>query len=809
MNLNDPVTFLLALVVAPALAAALAAGLGLLLEVVAGIRLGTLVVPAGFAAAVVLMTAALELGLSGPLAAILCLLGAVAGVLLALRRRRSAPGAPGPRARLRSAWPPLGAGVLTYAIGILPLVGSGRLGVLGYSLNNDSAVHISAVELLHRYGAQPTGTEESSFLFVSGLFRAGYPIGSYAWPLIARTFTGAEPFFLWTPMIALSAGVAALVVLAMLRRLGLPPLAAAGAGVAVASGYLPYSYLAQGGAKEVLFAVVLYTAVALFAHAHAEGYSARSLVPPGLAAAATVCVLGLGAGAWLAPAALGVVLVLRLNRPAGRRLKQVAGATTAGAVVALLGALPTLGSALAFVESSRQGIENPAQVGNLLDAVPWYEAFNFWVALDYRQPRPDDIGLTALGVLVAAALAVAGTAALVRRRDPGIPLAVFVGAAGALVISMRFAIYFDAKAYMALAPALGLASAAGLWWLYRRSLRTQLVAVGLGVFLALGVAVSAAMVYAGAFMTPESRFEELGALNERYRGQGRILVNEREDYAKYLLRDVDPWESWGFWTPDRGLASDPRLDPEHTPDFDDYTLEHMKRFPLLLERKRPGGSRPPANYRPVEETVHYRVWRRTGPTPAMRASVGEGRTSGTAPLDCRQGEVRDVIAAARRAGRPVTVATAGRPSVVATPGAWKNTATLESGPTNRYLSRLGGTGIAGPRLAAGRYQVFIQGSFSSGVRLYVNGRQVGDVLNDYGLHDGWQPVGTVSVPGGPVDVGVLGLRKPLWQSGSRRPDVSGPLAFMPDPSARRVERVPAERMRALCGTRVDWIELPA
>ena len=71
------------------------------------------------------------------------------------------------------------------------------------------------------------------------------------------------------------------------------------------------------------------------------------------------------------------------------------------------------------------------------------------------------------------------------------------------------------------------------------------------------------------------------------------------------------------------------------PDFDDYRLDFYDRFPLLLERKRPGGSRPPGNYEPVEETAHYRVWRRTGPTPRAHLPLGGGEdVAGTARLDC-------------------------------------------------------------------------------------------------------------------------------------------------------------------------------
>ena len=53
----------------------------------------------------------------------------------------------------------------------------------------------------------------------------------------------------------------------------------------------------------------------------------------------------------------------------------------------------------------------------------------------------------------------------------------------------------------------------------------------------------------------ETPLAELFALDARYAGQGPVLVNEREEYAKYLLRGVSPWMSWDSYQPDRGFVS--------------------------------------------------------------------------------------------------------------------------------------------------------------------------------------------------------------------------------------------------------------
>ena len=75
----------------------------------------------------------------------------------------------------------------------------------------------------------------------------------------------------------------------------------------------------------------------------------------------------------------------------------------------------------------------------------------------------------------------------------------------------------------------------------------------LGLLLAVGVFASDGYVYAGAWNTPKDRFQEMIDIGKRFRGEGPLLVNEREEYSKYFLRDSLPWESWGSWQPDRGL----------------------------------------------------------------------------------------------------------------------------------------------------------------------------------------------------------------------------------------------------------------
>ena len=813
MDLASPQLLLAAWVGVPALVAGASLALGIGLRLVAGVSLGPLTAPAGFLAGVAIMTTVLRLGGGGALAALICTAVSVAGGVagaLAVRRRRSRSVAreevdvvTGRSRRAALSWPAVGA-TAAYAVALAPLVGSGRSGVLGYLLNNDSAVHIPAAELLRLRGAGGGDYAVSSFHSVQYLNASGYPLGGHVWPMWGTVVTGLDPFHLWTPVIALGVAMLALVAYGMLRELSVSRPVAALAGAVVACGYLPYSYLAQGGAKEVMLPVAVYAGVALFPYPPAR-VRPRAFLPAGAAALSALALFGAGALAWVGPAAVlcGAILLLRAGG-ARARVRTAAVLAVSGMLAAAL-ALPGLVQAVAFLRRAQGDVLG--NDGNLFFPVPVWQAFNIWLARDYRFPVPEEIGLTALGVAVAAVLAVAGVVHAVRTGRPSIPVAVAAaGVAAAYVVALPYSAYFEVKTYAALAPALGMATVAGVVWLFRRGVRTQLVAVTLGAGLALGVTLGCVYVYTGAWLTPRDRFEEAAAIADRFAGQGPMLVNEREDYAKHLLRAVQPWETWSPYSPKRATPDELNRETEHTPDFDDYEPPFLARFPLLLERRRPGGSRPPGNYRVVHETAHYRVWRRSGPAPRRHVRLGTGTVAGTAPLDCGRPGARAMLDAARRAGHPLRVATARPSPTVLAPPAWSGWRELRGGPEPGFVERRGGVAVLMPRLAPGRYTAWAKGSYGLGIRLLANGRVVGEVRDDMGLFANWHRLGSFEATRR-TRLALVGLDRPLWRTGSRRRDISGPLALVREGRASTVTTVPAGRARSLCGRELDWVEV--
>jgi hypothetical protein len=812
MDVQSLSTLLAAWVLAPLLTVIAAGGLGLGVAALTRYRLGALTLPLGYAAGIVLIVVVLEIGLGGAATIAVTGVAALAGYAahwttlkeLLARRRVSA---------LRQSLPAAAAAAGGFLLAMAPLVGSGRAGVLGYILNDDSVGHAGLIELFRADGLQRDGYDpESSWTEVGEIIELGYPLGSHAWPLFSGGLSSLDSFYVWTPSVAIAAAMLALVAFAALRRLSAPAWPAALAAALVPAGYLTFSYIVQGSIKEVMTAVTVYGAIVVAAEVFDRGLSVRGAALLAIAPAAAFLTFGAGAAVWLAAPTL-VFLVIAVRRV--ERLRATPRAAFASLLVLGLAAavmVPAVSEALGYVRDAEAALTDASRPGNLVGAVPWEQAFNIWFAYDYRVSPATYEGLSTAGPWLGAALAAVGVGFAVHRRELALPLMVASGVLAAVVISLRYTIYLEAKGYALLAPALAIAAAAAVFGLLARPGAARVIGAVGGVLLAEAVLAGAALVYAGAWVTPKDRFDEIADIADRFDGQGPILIVEREEWGTYLLRDLEPFDSWGYYPPDRVLRTDGRWAPgiPHTPDFDDYYAEFVERFPLLFERKSPGGSRPPANFRVAYETAHYRVWQRHAQAqPLFRIPLGSDSADHTARLDCGRPDVREALNAIRRSDRSLVAAIPrSRPLVIMRAGRWRGSEVAETIAPSGFVSRRGGVAAVTASLRPGHYDAWIQGSFGTGVRLVVDGTAYGEVFGDLGVPSGWHPLGRVAVRARRADVMLLSLTKPWWQSGSKRPDLTGRLVFVRRSGPSRTIKVPPERARTLCGRRLDWIELP-
>ena len=809
----------MAWVIVPVLVIAVSAGLGYGVALVAGMDLRSLTLPAGYLTAITLATLLFYANVVGVAMTIVVVLLALGGPVYAWRTGRG-PRLPPPGERGGLVWGAL-AGLAAYAVALAPIAGTGRSGVLGYVFNDDSAIHITLVQAISEGASGPENIDRDSYQYTTHALGSGYPLGSYTWPVIGRILGGIDPFHIWTPLCAVTLVMLALVVFAMLRRLGAPAPYAAVASVVVPCGHLVYAYHTQGGMKEVIMPVAVYGAAALFARAHEAGLSGRTLIPAGLAAAASVANLGYAGAAWVGPMALAAVAVIVWRYARGaERLANARNLILFG-VVALLLALPAGISSIRFFRDAESDLTDPAEVGNLLDALSLWQTLNVWLVGDYRFKPTDNPGFAYTALALALALAVLGLVHALRRRDAGLPLALLGGIAGAWLISSRTSIYFDAKTYTVLAPALGTATAAGVLLFWRSGTALRLAGLAAATVVTVGVAWSAAMIYAHVWVTPETRLGEYRDIVDRFEGRAKLtMVVDREQYSIHFLREIGPWDDWTYRQPHRGMRFPDNRPPapNRAPDLDDQRLDHVNRFDHLLERKSPGGSRAPANYRPVFETEHYRMWERTGPPPREHLPFGSDGQSGSAEVECTRGrpesgELRALADRAERARSPLVAAVQPDPAVtVVEPTAWVALDTKRALPAPETAAGRGGGGAARVKLEPGRYEGWIQGSFGPGVRMttQVPGRtpsvEVGDVYNDLGA-PGWHRLGTLEIQRGSV-VAVGGIGRPRYLAGSRHFNIVGDTKLIKQGARTELQRVEPRELGRLCGRHVDWVELP-
>lgn len=815
MALQSPSTLVLAWLAGPLLVVVFSWALGIGLGLVSAVDLRAMTVPAGFLAGMALMTLAFNVGIAGTPTVIACAVLAVLGPLWLLRAGRLrallAERFASRRGLLLS-----GCGVAAYAIAMAPLAGSGRSGVVGYVLNNDPAIHLALTDALHHGTAHTVGHPSDALQYATGLFRQGYPLGSYTWLLFARTLTGLDPFHLWTPMIAVAIGLLAIVMYRLLRTVGAPPPYAAPAAVVVANGHLVFAYLLQGGAKEVIMPLAVYGTVAL-ALPVARGAPLRGLLPALLGAAAAVGDFGPAALAWLGPAGL-VLLGIPAVRMYRRRVRADLKALAIAGGIGLVILIPVFVASLRFYRSVHATVSDPSSIGNLLGPVSVWQSVGVWLAHDYRFSTPDHPALTHIGIAFVTALAVCGVGYAIWRVQLAVLTPLLAGIAGVVIVTPRTSIYFDAKTYEVLAPAVGLAAAAGVLALVRLAGRFAPVAIVAGVLAAAGVIASDVSGYLGAWTTPKTRFDELAQIGRRFHGQGPLLVMDYEQYAFYILSKLHPYDDWGY----EQLLRHPHLrfpgwlPTAQTPDFDDYSLPHIESFPLLLERKAPGASLPPANFRPVYETEHYRVWRRTaGPVPQLHAFWGRNGQLGASPL-CRSGRITvprasRLIEQARATHKPVVAAIGGAPPIGAVPAAAWHGYTSGRVPTPPgFVAATGGVAGGVVKPPPGRYSVWIEGSFGPGVRVSADTgagyRILREVRDDLGLPWGYQPLGALDVTGR-TRFALLGLTPPVWLSGSRHFNLVGSLVLQRLTPAPKIIRLPANQVGRLCGSSIDWLEL--
>lgn len=784
-------------------------GCGLAVERVVGLRLANaLVLALGLCAAIVLVYPGYALGFGETPSLVLLVAVALAGFVVARG---------GIRSRLNPGWPGA-AGLATYLLFILPLIGAGHWTWAGYNLDNDTAFEMLLAQHLQAHGTHiVTEPVSTGVLFVNNYLASGYPLGAHALLATISGLLDVNVAVAYQSFLAALSAIGAVALATLAARVIKPPLAAL-VGFLALGANLTYQYAMSGEIKEIAVLSTVCVLLALGAAAleavpeprGRELAPLRAAVVVAIALAATLEVYNAAAlpyvGAFVGFLAVGVVV-------RARRLPTRAWLAPAalGGALALVLAVPALATIRRFYDvatasQARGGAPGGGvQFGQLERQLPLSQISGVWLSGDYRVPiMPAPAGvLTAIAAVGVLAALVVGVVLAVRRRQWGILLALATMGLVLLVVYPRVSPYAEGKLLAVASPIVVLAAGVALFSLPGRRLR---VAGGLlGAALALGILASDLLAYHADPIAPAARMSAISQMADHFTGRGLILWNEDDEFAKVFAGRAQINEPYEPYTPTQVALHYPLAFFGQYYDLDDLSLPWVEGFPNIVTRRSPAASRPPANYRLAFANAYYLGWVRE-PRPVvighLPSQLAQGRS---APVSCAalqafvQGApARTELAVSRT---PETVQYSTLRSLDRSLGWGLNIAFPDSLDTTTP-----GHASAELTVAGGRYAVWVQGSFPTALTVQIDGRDVGQVSGSQSPGQ-WLAAATVQLAPGPHLVRVLrpaGRRH--FAPGAGATGTLGDVALQRD-AAPTLTTLPVSRWRTLCGQEVDWVEL--
>jgi hypothetical protein len=805
----------------PLVLAAVGAGWGVLVERLAGIRTGVLVVPLGLAATIVLASLLTAWSPTAPAAVPVVGVGALAGIVVAW-----------PVWRGIAKWPALAAvgALLVYGA---PVLLSGSATFAGYVRLDDTATWLALTDQVFSHGRSLASLPPSTYSLLLGAnVTNGYPLGAFMLLGVGHGLTGIDSAWIFQPYLACCAAAIALGVYALSEPLIDSSRLRALVALLAAQPALLYGYSLWGGIKELTAAFLLVLGVVLLARVIVRRPdSSRGLLPLAVVAAALILTLGTGAGAWIVPALL-CALAAWVAHARRDELWGIARDFCLLSVATVALALPMLAT-LSSVLGNYSGINSgnlPASesLGNLLQPLSGWQLAGIWPIGDFRLRAPT----VATALLVALVLLAAVTAICltVRRRRFGLAAYVLVALVGCgLGYLANSTPWVLGKALAISSPALLTAALVGgaLLLAWRRP-------AGIVVLLALGGGVvwSNALAYHDVLLAPRPRLADLQHIGGLVAGKGPTLIGDYEVYAdRHFLRDGAPVEPAEYRSVDLPLRNGAILTKSAWADLDSFAPATLLPYRSIVIPRSPAESRPPSLYKLIWRGRYYELWQRpVHPSPRLLlhvplgesnklpyCGVAQNRPNVSAPLcsanpiatpPCAQLE-RLGITAAREHARLVAYQ---RPEPIVARGdqtRWPAPWVHESA-ARALWPNTPGTAFAQIRVFGNQtYALYLGGSFSRGFEVSVDGRRVGRVKDMLLSIGGYAPVADVFLTPG-VHMFALTYPHSDLTSGSGDNQQTNLTAITLEPlrrpPAQLLEAAPA-RARSLCGRPLDWIEL--
>ena len=721
--------------------------------------------------------------------------------------------------------------VFAYVAAIAPVLFAGRPSFSSYGVLTDSAFHMLGADFLIRHGQDYSHLDlrNSYGQYLNNYYNMSYPSG-------ADTLFGGSTFLVGVPliwgfqpfnafMLALTAGPAWV----LARRIGLDGALAALAALTVTVPALVYGYELIASVKEIASLPLILTLGALVTlHARWLRGPPRGAVPFALVAAAGVSALGVAFGAWALTAVLVLAVITIRHVATGRqRARQPLLLLAAGAIVAFVAALGTWIDVSGSLHVA-QNIASTTNPGNLQKPLRTVQLFGTWLVDSYKHvPTGGQLTLSYALAAIALAAALLGAVYVVYLRAYALAAWIALTLAVWLGLTADGTTWADGKALMLTSPVVVLLAWAGvaalragadsgtrprrtsslrLWLMLRQALRPA--ALLLALALVGGVAASDAMQYHGSNLAPTARYEELASIGSRFAGRGPALFTDYDEYSLYLLRDLDVGGP-GFMYPPRSIVQ-----TEGQPaDLDRVSPAALRAYPLIVTRRDPAASRPPAAYRLLWQGTYYQVWGRRPGAPAAIAHVGLSSTRASGRAGGLSIQCARVAGLARLAGsHGAQLIAAEPPELVRVPLARASHPTWEDTRLGLLMTPHGRLDATFTVPHAGAWDLWLQGEIMPAVQVSVDGRQLASISGQLtGVAtdpDTMAPL-RVRLAAGRHRLTIARGATNLLAPGSGGSAILDSIFLTPAGAGSQatLRVTPAARWRSLCGRQLEWVEV--
>ncbi|MEI2703309.1 MAG: hypothetical protein V9E83_13035 [Baekduia sp.] len=523
-------------------------------------------------------------------------------------------------------------------LGLVPFLVYGRTGILGVSVNNDTASHLQMSDAFRYAGVfDAQGLAES------------YPVGPHAFVAALGSVMGAGTgevftgFTLATFVMAATAGVAFVRSDRVIARVVV-------AGVAGAP-YLVVGYFVQGSFKETAMVALILAAGALFLSGGDERRGRARWLPLAVLLAGMVATYSYNGVIWTVPAVglwLGIEAV-RAQRAGGlwARLPELARAhavplgTAAAAGAFLL--VPQAPRVIGYLRDTGGGTNiEGSPLGNLAAALPVWESLGFWRTGDYRYV-PADVLASGAGAGVLAVLAIAGAVWIARRGDWILPIMAGCALAVWWYLDRFQTPYLAAKGLAMAAPPLALlivvpfVDSGGWIALTRGRYRGGVIVVG--VFVAWLIVGSSMLALRSSKVGPLEPYRQLRALADRTDNTGLVFLGNT-DFLRWAIPEARSRAPFIAFQ-DIGTRAEKSVDYGKAFDIDSIPTEVLNESRWLISPRDPAASRLPRQYRRVAVTPSFALYRRVGKVPE-RVLLIEGQDA-YGVLDCRSPRGRRLL----------------------------------------------------------------------------------------------------------------------------------------------------------------------